>query len=294
MTRALLDIQKLGKKYGKNIILKNISFSINKGEVVGLIGHNGVGKTTLMKCILGTTGYDKGNRFFNGASIKNKECPQGIGALIEQPGIYPFFTGMENIAVLNSTYSSTEIDWLLDKFRMRLFMDRKVSSYSLGIRQKLGIVEAFLMGSKLVILDEPINALDPESVEEFREAVKYFSEKGISFLISSHIISELSKITDKILILNDTKLFGINNKKKQEMLITIGCHEIKDLKYFLEKKHIEYKLDNNYFVINSDSCLKNGNYITQIIKAGFDIKYLDLNKESIESKILKLMGDKDD
>lgn len=294
MNNPLLEIYDLKKSYGRNLILNKISFSIHKGETVALVGHNGVGKTTLMKCILGTTGYNAGVKIFEGNRIKRKQCLDGIGGLIEQPGIYPFLTGAENLNLLNGKYSIENLNYLLDKFEMKAYLDKKVSTYSLGMRQKLGIIEAFLMGSKLVILDEPINALDPISVKEFREAIEYFKANGVSFLISSHIISETAKISDKMLVLNKTKLTELQINKNEEKTLIIGTSNNKKLEDMLQRKGIKYRFQNDKVVITYSSFSKIGSCITKIVKEGIDITYLNLNKDSLEKRVLKIMGERND
>ncbi|MBN6049619.1 ATP-binding cassette domain-containing protein [Lactobacillus helveticus] len=272
--------------------MDEISFSVYKGEIVALVGHNGVGKTTLMKCILGTTGYDKGIKIFEGNKIKNKQCLREIGGLIEQPGIYNFLTGMENLELLNYNHGAQDLNYLLNKFNMKSYLNKKVATYSLGIRQKLGIIEAFLMGNKLVILDEPINALDPISVKEFREAVEHFRNKGVSFLISSHIISETAKVADKILVLNKSQLTEIKMKDNEEKTLIIKTSNDNKLEALLQKDNVEYSLRTNKVMIKCSSFFQAGQYVTKIIKAGIDITYLDLSKDSLENKILKIMGKK--
>lgn len=292
MNKPLLGIYNLRKKYGRKLILNKISFSIYEGEVVTLVGHNGVGKTTLMKCILGTTGYSEGVKTFEGSKIKTKQCLQGIGGLIEQPGIYDFLTGEENLNLLSSRYSFQDLNYLLTKFKMRPYLNKKVSTYSLGMRQKLGIIEAFLMGSKLVILDEPINALDPLSVKEFRESVEYFKIKGVSFLISSHIISETSKISDKILVLNKSELTEVKVNRNKEKTLIIDTSDNKKLQKDLQRNRIKYNVQDNKIVITFSEFSQIGDCVTKVIKEGVNITYLDLNKDSLENQILKIMGER--
>lgn len=289
MEKTLLKVCNLKKYYGKKLVLNNISCSINQGEIVGLIGHNGVGKTTLMKCILGTTNYDDGSRIFDNNKIKNKECLQNTGALIEHPGIYPFLTGRENIELLNSVYSTQKLTYLLNKFQMESFINQKVSSYSLGMQQKLGIIEAFLSGSKLVILDEPINALDPMSVRKFREAIEYFKNKGITFLISTHIIDEISKVADKLWILNKKELTELNNKRNTIHIVTVDTSNNAKLKQILKIKNIKYHNKEDKVVIKCNSSFEVGEWITTIVKNKLNIDYLDINKNDLEDEVLKIM-----
>ncbi|HCY4912476.1 TPA: ATP-binding cassette domain-containing protein, partial [Staphylococcus aureus] len=171
-------------------------------QIIGLVGANGAGKTSLMKVILGYSSYQEGN--FKVTEIKEKKS--NIGALIENPGIYPFMSGYDNIRLLNETKNTHDIDSIVSQLKMEEYIHNKAKTYSLGMKQKLGIAIAFLNQPQLIILDEPMNGLDPRAVRDVRELIVKKSKEGVTFLISSHILSELVKITNSILIINKGKL----------------------------------------------------------------------------------------
>jgi ABC-2 type transport system ATP-binding protein len=200
----VLTVEHLKKKIGNKTILKDISLNLKRGQIVGLVGANGAGKTSLMKVILGYSIYQEGNF----EVIENKHKKSNVGALIENPGVYPFMSGYDNLKLLNETKNTQDIDTIVSQLKMDEYIHNiKAKTYSLGMKQKLGIAIAFLNQPQLIILDEPMNGLDPRAVRDVRELiVKKKKEEGVTFLISSHILSELVKITNSILIINKGKI----------------------------------------------------------------------------------------
>ena len=198
----VLTVEHLTKKIGKKTILEDVSLKLDQGQIAGLVGANGAGKTTLMKVILGYSNYQKGQ--FN--VIENKHKKSNIGALIESPGIYPFMSGYDNLKILNESKNSNDIDTIVSQLKMNEYIHNKAKTYSLGMKQKLGIAIAFLNQPQLIILDEPMNGLDPKAVRDVRELIIKKAQEGVTFLISSHILSELVKITNSIFIINKGKI----------------------------------------------------------------------------------------
>ncbi|MBJ6275911.1 ATP-binding cassette domain-containing protein [Staphylococcus aureus] len=198
----VLTVENLTKKIGHKTILKDVSLNLKRGQIVGLVGANGAGKTSLMKVILGYSSYQEGH--FN--VIENKNKNSNIGALIESPGIYPFMSGYDNLKLLNESKNSQDIDTIISQLKMDEYIHNKAKTYSLGMKQKLGIAIAFLNKPQLIILDEPMNGLDPKAVRDVRELIVQKAQEGVTFLVSSHILSELVKITNSILIINKGKI----------------------------------------------------------------------------------------
>ncbi|MDE1711121.1 MULTISPECIES: ABC transporter ATP-binding protein [Staphylococcaceae] len=197
----LLTLNEISKNIKSKKILKDVSFTLNSGDIIGLVGGNGAGKTTLMKVILGLSSYQSGTLKSHTSNKSND-----IGALIENPGLYPFLTGFENMKLINEDKDTSNIQQIVDKLEMNDFIHSKAKTYSLGMKQKLGIALALLNHPKLVILDEPMNGLDPKAVKNVRETIIDFKNQGVTFLISSHILSELVKVTDSILIIDKGKI----------------------------------------------------------------------------------------
>ena len=200
----IVEIKELFKIIDKEEILSDISFQIAEGEIYGLLGPNGAGKTTLMKCMLSLLTITSGSIEIFGKNLQEhrEEILSQVGSIIETPIFYENCTAKE-ILEIHAQYMGkniTELD-IINTLRMVGLKNttKKVKEFSLGMRQRLGLARAFLMKPRLLILDEPINGLDPVGIQEIRNLLQLLSkEHGITILISSHILSEISQIADKI------------------------------------------------------------------------------------------------
>lgn len=201
----MLNVKDLNVYYGRKRVIQNASFHIEPGEVVGLIGPNGAGKTTIMKSLLGLTKFT-GMIDFDGQRItaSNHKALQRVGALIENPAIYPFLSGKENLQLYS--HDQQDMDHLIVKLGMTSYINNPAKSYSIGMKQKLGIALALLNNPKLVILDEPMNGLDIEATISIRKIIHDYAANGTAFLISSHVLSELQRVMTSVVILNHQQI----------------------------------------------------------------------------------------
>lgn len=196
---ALVQTHNLTKQYGQHKVVNNVNLSVRKGEIYGLIGRNGAGKTTILRLISGLAKPTKGSiSLFGQTSHDSIYMQKHIGLLIETPGIYPDMSARDNVklkcmamGISNNSY----IAELLKNVGLSAVDKKKVKCFSVGMKQRLGIALALVGNPELVILDEPVNGLDPQGIAEVREIiVRLNTEKNITFIISSHILGELSKI----------------------------------------------------------------------------------------------------
>lgn len=170
---------------------------------MGLIGANGAGKTTIMKAMLGLNRVRRGT-----VAIANERVTQlhhavlaeNVGALIEHPAIYPFLTGWQQLQLI--TKDVTQLQWIVETLQMAAYIHQNAKHYSLGMRQQLGIAMALVRQPKLVVLDEPMNGLDPQAVKRLRQTIRELAQTGMTFFISSHILSELEKVIDDVLVID--------------------------------------------------------------------------------------------
>lgn len=194
----------LTKTYGKKDAAKDVSIHVREGEIYGLIGRNGAGKTTVMRMISGLSKPTSGSYQLNG------ENKFGVGVLIESPGIYPNMSAAENLrlkCIAMGCYSKKYVDDLLLTVGLENAGKKNAGSFSLGMRQRLGIALALVGDPKMIVLDEPINGLDPQGIVEVRHTLeKLKEEKNITIMISSHILDELSKLADSYGIIHEGKL----------------------------------------------------------------------------------------
>lgn len=216
MKKIMLETKQLHKTIKKKQILSNISFQMFEGEIIGLIGPNGAGKTSLMRALIGLTKKYEGEVIINRHENKKTRL---IGSMIETPSFYNDMTGQKNLeyfASISGGINRSEIKNIVERLKMEGYIHQKVKSYSLGMRQRVGIGQALLNNPSILILDEPMNGLDPHGVIEMRELLKEIaSELNIAILISSHILSEVEKMCDRILFMSQGKMIDINNSKKE-------------------------------------------------------------------------------
>ncbi len=218
----ILEVKNLSKSFGKRKVLKNITFDIYEGDIVGLIGPNGAGKTTLIKTILSLYKKDTGSVKICGYDNKKdlEEALSKTGSIIENPDLYQNISGRKNLkitALINDIKDKEYIEKMIKFVKLEDRIDDKVKKYSLGMKQRLGLANALIKRPKLLILDEPTNGLDPLGIKELRGILRKISrEENMSILISSHILSEVENICDRILIIDEGKVnseFGIEEVK---------------------------------------------------------------------------------
>ena len=206
---SVLEVRDIHRNYGKKEVLKGVTFQIDSSEIVGLIGKNGAGKSTLFKVITGILKQKSGTVKIldQEVSSKNRKIFQQVGCLIEQVSLYPHLTGYEHIQIvakLTDTKIDEHVETLISTLKMHSYIHNKTKTYSQGMKQRLGILLAVLNKPKLLLLDEPLNGLDPEGVYEIRTfLLNICHQEGMSLLISSHILSEMQIFCDRFLFLKD-------------------------------------------------------------------------------------------
>lgn len=206
---SVLEVRDIHRNYGKKEVLKGVTFQIDSSEIVGLIGKNGAGKSTLFKVITGILKQKSGTVKIldQEVSSKNRKIFQQVGCLIERVSLYPHLTGYEHIKIvakLTDTKIDEHVETLISTLKMNSYIHNKTKTYSQGMKQRLGILLAVLNKPKLLLLDEPLNGLDPEGVYEIRTfLLNICHQEGMSLLISSHILSEMQIFCDRFLFLKD-------------------------------------------------------------------------------------------
>ena len=213
----LIETKNLSKRFGQKIAVDSVNVHLAKGEIYGLIGKNGAGKTTLMKLLLGLANPSEGEIIMFGGEKLN-DCRKKIGSLIEVPGFYKNESAFENLkrfAIL-SPASDEKINEILSFVGLADVGKKKAGSFSLGMKQRLGIAIALLGDPEILILDEPINGLDPTGIKEIRNIILKLNKKGVTFMISSHLLDELSKIATTYGIVNNGKLEEISAEELSE------------------------------------------------------------------------------
>lgn len=218
--QTILECKNLCKVFGKKKILKDVSLKIEEGDILGFIGPNGAGKTTTIKLILGLQNITKGTVSINGYDIQKDftKAIEKVGAIVENPDMYMYLSGYCNLKLVANLYkgiTSERIDKVVKLVKLENRINDKVSKYSLGMRQRLGIAQAILHNPKLLILDEPTNGLDPEGIKEMRELlVKLSQEEKMAILISSHNLAELDNFCNKVCIIKNGEVIETSEISK--------------------------------------------------------------------------------
>ncbi|EJF33636.1 ABC superfamily ATP binding cassette transporter, ABC protein [Weissella koreensis KCTC 3621] len=290
----MLTVKNVDVFIGKKMIVNHATFDVGKGKVVGLIGPNGAGKTTIMKTILGLSKF-KGEIQLNSLKISesNHHALKNVGALIEHPAIYPFMSGYQNLRLYSK--DNQHLHDLIDLLDMGQYINRKSKGYSLGMKQKLGIAIALTNNPEFVILDEPMNGLDIETTISIRNIIKKYANNGTSFLISSHILSELEKVITDVILINNGQIliekpieyFNQNNYNSYQ-LETSDPVKTSDI---FQKKIIFSKINDTTFLISKKQL-----YQVQDILKVHNIYILKLiqNKLNFEQQIIKLLNQQRD
>lgn len=226
----ILKTTNLTKQFGKKMAVNNVNMTIEKGDIYGFIGKNGAGKTTFMRLVLGTAFSTKGSiTLFNGMPLE--KARHRIGSLIEDPGLYKNCTAYENLKRFSLIYGGTEkeIQEILQLIGLDNTGKKKAGKFSLGMKQRLGIGIALLGNPEFLILDEPVNGLDPAGIKEVRDLILRLNhEKKVTILISSHLLDELSKVVTKYGIINDGNLVeevsasDLIERCKQKLTFTVN------------------------------------------------------------------------
>lgn len=217
MQNIILKCDNLHKSFRKKEILKGISLEVSGGDILGFIGPNGAGKTTTIKLILGLQRIGSGSVTINGFNIQNnfEKAISKVGAIIENPDLYMYLSGYENLKLISNLYKQVDksrIDEVVKLIGLENRINDKVSKYSLGMRQRLGVAQAILHKPNLLILDEPMNGLDPEGIRDLRNLLfKLTKEENMGILISSHNLAELESFCNKICIIKNGVIVESSN-----------------------------------------------------------------------------------
>lgn len=210
----------LTKRYGNRVALKDFSAEIRQGKITGLVGPNGAGKSTLLKMITGLIYPTEGFVRIDGYDVhtEHKQAVQRLGAIVEWPAFYPDLSARRNLSIFSGGYGPAykkKVEEVTSLLRINKVLDRKAGTFSTGMKQRLGIALALLPDSKYIILDEPVNGLDPEGIVEIRELILQCNRQaGITVLVSSHLLSEIEMICDEIIMISGGELKAAGNLKE--------------------------------------------------------------------------------
>lgn len=294
----ILETKNLTKKYFKNTVVDNVTLKIKQGEIYGFIGRNGAGKTTTLKIIGGLADANEGEVLLYGKDTKkNPSIRKRLGLLIETPDYYPYFSAFETIEAKCRVLGIKDKNYVKEILEIVGLSDtgnKKVKNFSLGMKQRLGIGLALVGNPDILLLDEPINGLDPQGIAEMRDIIhKLNKEKNITILISSHILEELSKIATCYGIIHKGKL--IKELTHEELMkqcsecITVNAPDQSKLVTALDELGLaDYKaIDSSTVEIYTDT-EKSGEINKALVEKGVMVMEISVRKESVEDFFFKL------
>lgn len=208
MNEAIVDTDRLSKRYGSHTAVDAVSMSVRRGEIYGFLGPNGAGKTTTLRMLVGLIRPTEGTATVLGQRPGAPEALRRIGVLIEGPGFYPYLSGRDNLRVL-ARYrgvDAADVEQVLHRVTLSARGEDKFRTYSLGMKQRLGVAAALLGHPDLLILDEPTNGLDPAGMAEMRELITGLAADGHTVVLSSHLLTEVQEICDRVGVINGGRL----------------------------------------------------------------------------------------
>lgn len=302
MSEYVIETRDLSKKYGDILAVNDVSLHIKEGEIYGLLGRNGAGKTTIMKMLLGLSYITQGSVSMFGESFSGNERKflNEIGVMIETPGFYPNLTATENLEILASLReikNPSAVKESLDQVGLQ-YKDKKLfSEFSLGMKQRLGIAAAIIHDPKILILDEPINGLDPIGVAETRKFLKELSRKqGKTILLSSHILSEIELVADSIGIIHGGVLLEESSyeklKEKNTQYIALTAVPIEEVIRILEESlNIrDYQRAGDNTIHIPDTGISTKEIVKLLANQKIYVDIIDRREDSLEDYFKRITG----
>jgi len=298
MENYIISTQNLTKQFGSFKASDDISIHVKKGSIYGLIGRNGAGKTTLMKILTGMTTQTSGDiTILDKKNEELKSVRDRLGAHIEAPALYPDMSATDNLkfkCIQRGIYTKEYVQKLLDTVGLPNTGHKKAGRFSLGMKQRLGIAMALVGDPDILVLDEPINGLDPQGIREVREILQKLNrEEGKTIIISSHILDELSKLATDYGIIHQGKLVEEISVKDLEELskekVIVNTNDNRKATEILEDNEIEYVIEENSIVINGH--IKDSAKINRtLVESGLEVSEIKVYSDSLEDHYLKLTG----
>ena len=293
MTESILTISEISKRYGQQFALHQVNFSVDKGEICGLVGENGAGKTTLLRVLTGLIKPSAGQITYT-QNLRQ-------GALIESPALYPHLSAYDNLYYVGRQIGLSDLkNRVADILQLIGLADvprkKKAKNFSLGMRQRLAIGLAILEYPEFLILDEPINGLDPVAIKEVRELIlKLKKDYQMTILISSHILSELELVADKYVIMHKGEILEIDTPQRlsqqSQSTLYLATTDNQTVSQRLTERQIAHHLDQEYIVLEVD--IRAMELIAIVQELDLDVLEVYKNKTNFENYYLNLIGGAD-
>ena len=292
----VLQIKNLTKKYGNFIAVKDLSLTINSGEIFGLLGPNGSGKTTTLGMILGVINQTSGSfSWFDKEDFEN--CRKDIGSILEHPIFYPDLTAYRNLEISAKIKGCdlSRIDLVLERVGLLSRKDSKYKTYSLGMKQRLALASSLLADPEVLVLDEPTNGLDPQGINQMRELILSIADEGKTIIISSHLLDEIQKMCTHVAILKKGQLIKtgsideiLSGKKKFEINADLGEDEmmsvIKEISFIISSNK-----ENGMYLVGCEESVTSADINDAFFQKKIVLSHLGVHKVSLEEEFLNIV-----
>lgn len=298
--KVVFEVHGLKKRIGLKTIVEDISFDMHEGEIIGLLGPNGSGKTTIMRMMVGLTKTTKGEAycFEKPVGFGKTGMLKEVGSMIETPEFYNYMSGWSNLKqyarVCGKKVTKSRIKELVEFVGLSNVINNKVKTYSLGMRQRLGLAQALLNDPKVLILDEPVNGLDPQGVQDFRNKLKEIAKSGVSILISSHLLDEIEKVCDRVIVIEngkiiaDDKLASLKGDKVERTLV--NTYDNERASFLIPELGINYTRQDGAFVFEDLSREDKARLLTYLVTNNIELDVVRVLNTSLEDRFLEITG----
>ena len=297
---VVLEVLGLKKRIGLKTIVEDITFDMHEGEIIGLLGPNGSGKTTIMRMMVGLTKATKGDVycFEKPLGLGKTAMLKEVGAMIETPEFYNYMSGWSNLKqiarVCGKKVTRARMKELVEFVGLKKVIRKKVKTYSLGMRQRLGLAQALLNDPKVLILDEPVNGLDPQGVQDFRNKLKEIAATGVSILISSHLLDEIEKVCDRVIVIEKGKIIAddkLENLVADEIIKTlVKTHDVEKTERLIRELGIKYELTKDGFVFENLNREEKSRIISYLVTNNVELDTIRELHTSLEDRFLQITG----
>ena len=295
LLETILTIENLTKKFGKLTAVDNLSFSIEKGNVYGILGPNGSGKSTTLGIVLNVVNKTSGSFSWFGGDVSTHNALKKVGAIIERPNFYPYMTAKQNLELVCKIkgVATTQVQKTLDTVGLLDRQDDTFKGFSLGMKQRLAIASALLNTPEILILDEPTNGLDPQGIHQIREIVQKIASEGTTILLASHLLDEVEKVCTHVVVLSKGKSLYVGRVEQMNAsfgFVTLQCSDMPGLKKVLEESTSfeNIKQDAAYLIANLTQEMDAAKLNAFLFEKGITLSHLVQRKESLEEKFLAL------
>ncbi|MFF2177785.1 ABC transporter ATP-binding protein [Lysinibacillus sp. NPDC058147] len=295
-TQPIVQLQNISKTIGGKQLIQQLNIDLYPGQITGFLGPNGAGKTTTIRMMTGLMRPTEGKVIIDGLSLQDnyEEAISKVGVIVENPEMYKYMTGYKNLlhfARMHKNVTKERIEEVVKQVGLEKRIHEKVSTYSLGMRQRLGLAQALLHRPKFLILDEPTNGLDPAGIREFRMYLrKIAAEDGVSVFVSSHLLSEIELMCDRVAVIQNGKLIDIRDiNVETSSFYYIEATPNDQAAALLQKHDYNFVTENNGYVVEimKEDIPK---LISQFVHEGIQIFAVQPHQKTLEDQFLEMTG----